>query len=234
MIKTENIVPALLLSIGIILGGYFIGSGISQIRVGPRTVKVKGLAEREVNADVAVWPISFSVVANDLKSLNTSLSDRVEAIKAFLVDAGFEAENISADTPLITDLHVMFRGQSLPPERYKAEAKISVRSENVKLVKSTMGRTSELIEKGVELTGERHRTTAEFIFTSLNEIKPEMIEEATKNARKAALKFAEDSESELGTIQNATQGQFSIRNRDSGTPEIKIVRVVTTIEYSLE
>lgn len=230
-----NVLTALLLSIGIVLAGYFIGTGVSKIRVGPRTVKVKGLAEREVNADIAIWPISFDVTANDLRALNAVLNERQNAINAFLIDAGFSAENISAAIPMITDLHSIYRGNaSLPPERYKAETSITVRTENVKLARETMGKTSELIEKGVALTGERHRNSAEFIFTSLNQIKPGMIEEATKNARMAALKFAEDSESELGSIRNATQGQISIRSRDRNTPEIKIVRVVTTIEYFLE
>ena len=230
-----SIPVALFLSVGIIVGGYFIGDGISKIRVGPRTVRVKGLAEREVNADVAVWPISFDVKANDMKGLNSSLNDRLDAIETFLIGAGFSKDNISVSTPLITDLHSLYRGaNALPPERYKAEATITLRSEKVKLVKETMGKTSDLIEKGVALTGERHRAGAEFIFTSLNEVKPGMIEEATKNARVSALKFAEDSESELGVIRSATQGQISIRSRDRSTPEIKIVRVVTTIEYFLK
>jgi hypothetical protein len=230
-----SVLTALLLSIGVVIGGYFIGNGISDIRVGPRTVKVKGLAEREVNADIAIWPISFDITANDLRELNATLNERQNAIKAFLIDAGFSMENISTAIPMITDLHSIYRGSmGLPPERYKAETSITVRTENVKLVKETMGKTSDLIEKGVALTGERHRDSAEFIFTSLNQIKPGMIEEATKNARTAALKFAEDSESDLGAIRNATQGQISIRSRDRNTPEIKIVRVVTTIEYFLE
>lgn len=230
-----NILTALLLAIGIVAGGYFVGNGISKIRVGPRTVKVKGLAEREVKSDIAIWPISFNITANDLKELNAALIERQNAIKEFLISSGFSEESISAVTPAITDLHSVYRGNSaLPPERYKADATITVRTENIELVKETMGKTSELIEKGVALSGERHRDSTEFIFTSLNEIKPGMIEEATKNARIAALKFAEDSESELGTIRNATQGQISIRSRDRNTPEIKIVRVVTTIEYFLE
>lgn len=230
-----NIFAALLLSIGIVIGGYFIGNGISRIRVGPRTVRVKGLAEREVNADIAIWPISFDITANDLKGLNSALKERQNAINAFLINAGFSKENISAAPPMISDLLSMYRGGGAPPpERYKAEATITVRTENVKLVRETMGKTSDLIEKGVALSGERYRDATEFIFTALNEIKPGMIEEATKNARKAALKFAEDSESELGAIRNATQGQISIRSRDRNTPEIKVVRVVTTIEYFLE
>jgi hypothetical protein len=230
-----NVISALLLSVGIIIGGYFVGNGISNIRVGPRIVKVKGLAEREVNADIAVWPISFDVTANELKELNVALNERLDAIKTFLIDAGFSRENLSATPPMITDLHLIYRGgNTLPPERYKAEATITVRTDNVKLVKETMGKTSDLIEKGVALTGEKYRDTTDFMFTSLNDIKPGMIEEATKNARKAALRFAEDSESDLGGIRSATQGQISITSRDRNTPEIKIVRVVTTIEYFLE
>jgi len=230
-----SIPVAILLSVGIIMGGYFVGDGVSKIRVGPRTVRVKGLSEREVDADIAVWPIRFDVTADNLKELNSSLKYRLDSIRQFLFDAGFAADNITATPPMIIDLHSKYLGTNTrPPERYKAEATITVRSDKVKLVKQTMGNTSDLIEKGVALSGDRFRETSEFIFSSLNDIKPGMIEEATKNARKSAIKFAEDSGSELGAIRNATQGQIAIRNRDRNTPEIKIVRVVTTIEYFLK
>jgi hypothetical protein len=230
-----SIPVAVVLSVGIIIGGYFVGDGVSRVRVGPRTVRVKGLSEREVDADIAVWPINFDLTANDLMQLNSSLKDRLNSIKQFLLDAGFSEENIAAAPPLISDLHSKYMGSATrPPERYKAEATINVRSENVKLVKKTMAKTSDLIEKGVALSGDRFRNNAEFIFSSLNDIKPGMIEEATRNARMSAVKFAEDSGSKLGAIRTATQGQISIRNRDRNTPEIKIVRVVTTIEYFLK
>lgn len=235
-ISSHTAIPvAAILAAGILGAGYFVGDGVSRVRVGPRTVTVKGLAEREVEADIAVWPIAFEVTANTLREMNAALTDRQAAIKSFLAQAGFSAENVSVAPPMITDLHSVFRGDAgLPPERYKAEATITVRTDNVALVRATMAKTSDLIEKGVALSGERYRQSTEFIFTSLNEIKPGMIEEATKNARAAALKFAEDSGSGLGGIRNATQGQISITDRDMNTPEIKMVRVVTTIEYFLE
>lgn len=227
--------PALLLAAGILAGGWYIGDGIARMRVGPSTVQVKGLAEREVAADVAVWPIRFELTAKNLAELDPALNERTAAITDFLRQAGFPEDSIMASPPLITDLHSMYQGApTLPPERYKAEATITVRSDQVALVKKTMGKTSELIQKGVALSGERYGEESEFLFTSLNDVKPDLIEEATKNARASALKFAEDSQSELGSIRSAAQGQISIRDRDGSTPEIKIVRVVTTIEYFLK
>lgn len=228
-------VSAALLAVGLLAGGWFIGEGVSRIRVGPSTVQVKGMAEREVAADIAVWPIRFELTAKNLAELNPALNARTTAIVDFLKQAGFPEDSIMASPPLITDLHSMYQGApTLPPERYKAEATITVRSDRVDLVKRTMGKTSELIQKGVALSGERYGEGSEFLFTSLNDIKPDLIEEATKNARASALKFAEDSETQLGSIRTATQGQISIRDRDNSTPEIKIVRVVTTIEYFLK
>jgi len=161
-----NIYTALLLSIGIIGGGYFVGNGISKIRVGPRTVRVKGLAEKEVEADVAVWPISFNITANDMQGLNIALKDKENAIFSFLTDAGFMKENIRSAPPMITDLHLAYRGSNvITSERYKAEATITLRTENVKLAREMMGKTTELVERGVALTGDRYRETTEGLMT---------------------------------------------------------------------
>ena len=120
------------------------------------------------------------------------------------------------------------------PYRYNVTTVITVTSDKVELVRSLISEQGELLKQGVAITGGDYRYNVEYDFTGLNAIKPQMIEEATKNAREAAEKFAKDSDSKLGKIKRANQGQFSIGNRDANTPYIKHVRVVTTIDYSLK
>ena len=160
-----------------------------------------------------------------------------ETVKSQLVidkiirEEGIKAEDISEGTPTVQDLHADFYGNNLPPERYRMELAVSVATEDVPTVLKAMVNQSELIQHGVLFT-QNYRT--QFSFNGLNAIKPEMVEEATKNARSTAQKFAEDSDSELGKIRRASQGQFTIYDRDSNTPYMKRVRVVTTVEYYLK
>ena len=164
-------------------------------------------------------------------SLRNDVFEVVEEIKQFLISQGIKAEDISQGTPTVQDLHADFYGTNLPPERYRMEMAVSVATDAVDTVLKAMSNQSELIQKGVLFT-QNYRT--QFSFNGLNAIKPEMVEEATKNARSTAQKFAEDSDSELGKIRRASQGQFTIYDRDSNTPYVKRVRVVTTVEYYLK
>ena len=120
------------------------------------------------------------------------------------------------------------------PYRYNVTTVITVTSSKVDLVRGLISEQGELLRKGIAVTGGDYRYNVQYEYTGLNQIKPQMIEEATKNARQAAEKFAKDSDSKLGKIRHANQGQFSISDRDANTPYIKKVRVVTTIDYSLE
>ena len=166
-----------------------------------------------------------------MSALYEKAQTQSEEIRNFLISQGIKAQDISQGTPSVQDLHADFYGNNLPPERYRMEMAVSVATTDVDMVLKAMGNQSELIQKGVLFT-QNYRT--QFSFNGLNSIKPEMVEEATKNARSTAQKFAEDSDSELGKIRRASQGQFSIYDRDSNTPYIKRVRVVTTVEYYLK
>ena len=227
----QNLIAGVCVAIGIASVGISLKAGIDHFVDRDRVVTVKVLAERSVQADYVIWPVTFRVTGNDLSALYEKAQTQSEEIRNFLISQGIKAQDISQGTPSVQDLHADFYGNNLPPERYRMEMAVSVATTDVDMVLKAMGNQSELIQKGVLFT-QNYRT--QFSFNGLNSIKPEMVEEATKNARSTAQKFAEDSDSELGKIRRASQGQFSIYDRDSNTPYIKRVRVVTTVEYYLK
>jgi hypothetical protein len=225
---------SLILGIAIAIAGISIGLGFYKGRAADRYVTVKGLAEREVKADLAIWPITFKVAENDLTALQQGIDSGREAVKTFLLESGFTEDEISFSAPSIVDAEAeQYGSRSESKFRYIAEATVTTRTGMVDRVRSTMEESGKLIGKGVVLSAKSWDNPTEFLFTGLNEIKPQMIEEATKDARRAAEKFADDSGSRVGKIRNASQGYFSITDRDRNSPEIKQVRVVTTIDYYL-
>jgi len=219
---------------GLSILGFFIGSSVIKFKEFERTVTVKGLSEKEFPADIALWPIQFTSAHNDLPSLYSSLEQDTEEILKFLTSNGFEESEISIGIPAITDKFAQQYGNQDKIElRYTASQKVTVYSKKVDKVRETMRKMVAIGKKGIVITGSNYQNKTEFIFTRLNEIKPAMIEEATRKAREVAVKFAKDSNSKLGKIKKARQGQFSIRDRDKNTLHIKKIRVVSTIEYFL-
>lgn len=230
--QTHGIVPSIIVGIAIAVAGISIGVGFSAGRAGDRYVTVKGLAEREVTADMANWPITFRVVTNNLSDLQFGIERGRRAVTSFLREAGFTDEEVSYAVPRIVD-NQSFASDARTPFRYVADAAVVVRTGNVMLVRKAMEQSASLVGRGVVLAAENWQNPTEFMYTGLNSIKPAMIEEATLDARKAAEKFALDSGSRVGKIRSATQGYFSIVDRDRNSPHIKQVRVVTTVEYYL-
>ncbi len=228
-------IAALIIALGMLLGGAAVGTGFYFSRNTDRFVTVKGLAEREVDADLAIWPITFRVTGDELDKLQEEIGMKRGIVTGFLREAGFSADEISSSAPKINDTRTddRYRHGTLPEKRYIANTTITIRSANVPLVKKTMESAATLVGRGVAIAAENWETPTEFLFMGLNSIKPEMIEEATKNAREAAEKFALDSGSKVGKIRRATQGYFSITDRDRNSPDKKQVRVVTTVEYFL-
>lgn len=221
-----------LLAVGMLVGGIQIKEAVEIWKRSDRVVTVKGLAEREVKVDLVLWPLSYNVSANSLEELHDAIRATEAKIGGFLVRSGFTEEEISRALPQVTDQWATWYGENRPAERYRAEGVVLVRTEQVDLVKEVMERTDELVKEDVLLSRSwEHRP--QFIFTRLNDIKPEMIAEATREARRAAMQFAEDSGSRVGKIRTAQQGYFTIEDLDQYTPDIKKVRVVTTIEYLL-
>lgn len=233
----DNYKSALILGVCILLGlaflGFFLGSSAIKFKAFERTVTVKGLSEREYPADIALWPIHFSSANNDLAKLYASIEKDTQKIIGFLKDSGFEQTEITISPPGIVDKLSQGYEKSRIEFRYTATQTITVYSKKIKDVRSAMNNLAALGKKGIAFTGDRYQNSTEYLFTRLNEIKPEMVEEATRKAREVAEKFAKDSNSKLGKIKKARQGQFSITNRDKNNPHIKKIRVVSTVEYYL-
>jgi len=228
----------LLLGLCLLLGlaalGALLGRAAIEVREYERTVTAKGLAEHEYPADVVIWPVAFSVAGNDLAAVYRQLDEQGAQVRAHLERAGIPADEITLSNPTLTDKSAQAWGGGPAPEfRYVATRAITVYSSRVDAVRAAMGGLVELGKQGIAFTGDAYQHPVQYLFTRLNEIKPAMVEEATRNAREVAQKFAEDSDSRLGRIRQASQGQFSIEDRDSNNPHIKKVRVVSTVEYYL-
>jgi hypothetical protein len=226
---------AIVLAIAIIIAGYFIGNMHKTGKKYDRFVQVKGLSEREVNADLAVWPIQITLTGNDLASLKTSVELQNQQVYRFFQDQGFSDQEITRGLTNIQDAHANFyNSNAINSEyRYVAVSEFTVRTGDIEKLQQALTESLGLMSQGIILGSKNSWKPIEYIFTRLNDLKPPMIEEATINAREVAEKFARDSGSEVGKIRVARQGLFTITDRDQNTPEIKIVRVVSTIDYQL-
>ena len=205
----EAFVLGVFLFLGLVVLGYFIAASPARFKTFERSVSVKGLSEREVMADVVIWPITFSVAGNEISSLYDALESDRGRIVAFLDEAGFEASSISITEPAVVDKIAQNYGGQSVELRFTAQQTITLYTDRVSDVRALKARLSELGKQSVVLRGSDYADATEYLFTRLNDLKPEMVEEATRNAREVALKFARDSESTLGKIKAARQGQFS-------------------------
>ncbi len=231
--KINTIASALLIAAGLLSIGLCLRSGLNSFSNRDRVVDVKGLAEREVAANKVTWPIMFKEVGNDLPSVYQKVTATNSQIVDFLKANGLTDEEISIGAPSVQDLTTDRYNNSPLPYNYAVTSIVTVSSSNVREVHGLINRQGELFSKGIAITS-NYNTVISYDYTDLNSIKPEMIAEATGNAREAAKKFAEDSDSRLGKIKTARQGQFTIEDRDPTTPYIKKVRVVTSLTYYLE
>ncbi|MDG2004670.1 MAG: SIMPL domain-containing protein [Novosphingobium sp.] len=220
------------MALGLIIGGYLLGDGLTRAHEADRSVTVRGLAEKEVTADLATWTISYSSSATDLSSAQSSVDQDSRAIREYFRELGFPAETLQP-----TGVNVsQYTENGIP--RFTVRQRITLRSDDIKLSEKAVKRQFELVRRGVVL---EEGSGMSYTFTKLNDIKPEMVAAATKDARAAAEQFAKDSGTSVGSIKSATQGYFSIAARDgdsgggwgvSDTP-FKKVRVVTTIDFYL-
>lgn len=228
---------SIILGVCLVLAGGLLGNslgrGALQVRAMDRTVVVKGLAEREVAADVVIWPIAFSAADNDLAVLYQTLEKQSQMVEAALAAAGIPTAEITRDAPVVVDKMARQWGTDQALFRYSATQTVTIYSHQVERVRASRSAVAELGKEGIVFSGDEYNYKAEYLFTGLNDIKPDMVEEATRNAREVAQKFALDSQSSLGKIKKARQGQFSINDRDKTSPHIKNIRVVSTVEYYL-
>lgn len=220
--------------IGLIVTGIFIRYGFTHIADSKRTVTVRGLCEREVNANKVTWPIVSKEVGSYLPSIFANVENTNKLIVDFLKENGIEESEISINPPAVIDLQAERYSNTYTPYRYNVTNVVVVTSTKVDKINELIKKQAELLRQGIAIVAGDYQYRTIYEYTDLNSIKPEMIEEATKNAREAADKFAEDSGSKVGKIQTASQGQFSIEDRDQYTPYIKKIRVVSSLIYFLE
>lgn len=234
--NNQNLTSSILLSIAIILAGFFIGQTYVAGKKLDRTVVVKGLAEREVQADLATWPLQLTVSGNELSQLQRTLENQTELLQDFFKNAGFEDTELTIGAPNIQDNRALLYGgqNTYNQDRYIAKVDFNLRTSKLKELDACMYKLPTLIGQGLVIGSKNTWQPVQYMFTQLNEIKPMMIEEATKNAREAAEKFARDSGSEVGKIKSANQGIFSINDLDVNSGVMKKVRIVSTIEFYIE
>ena len=219
------------LAVGLIAAAFILASAFIKFKEGPKTVSVRGLSERQVQADMALWPVKATITAATLEELYSSLDTSQKNIKAFFLSKGFKESELSTKQPRITDREAQLYGD-LPvnKERYIADFGFLIKSDRLELIKKAINDISELIAKGVSLSS----SEVEYIYTKLNDIKPEMIREATLEAKKSAEQFALNSDSKIAGLKNAYQGLFSIEPIHYYTQDVKKIRVVTNLTYFLK
>lgn len=238
MEKTSYIKEAAIIAVGVVIGlctlGVSLKAAMDNFTNKDRRVTVKGLAEKEVDADKVTWPIQTKELGNDLPALYSKINSTNATIKKFLTDNGLKEDEISVNAPTVIDLNAERYSENNRSFRYNITSTITVSSQNVKLVRSLISRQGELLQQGIAIVDGGYENPIKYEFVAFRDMKPEMMTEAIKNAEKTAQQFAENSNSKLDKIISADQGQFSIDNRDENTQYIKKVRVVTTVTYSLK
>ena len=238
---SQTTTAALIVAAGIALGGWLGGRGLAAVRAADRYVTVKGVAQQQVQADLALWPLRVVAADNDLAAAQASVTRSLGRIRAFLARNGIDSSLAELQEIQVTDAFAnAYRGPNESPTRYIVRQTLIVRSPQPQSVLAASRRVGELVAAGVVLSSQEYGPSGPtFLFTKLNDIKPAMIAAATANARAAAEQFAKDSRTSLAGIRQANQGVFVILPRDqaSGISEesqpAKVVRVVTTVEYFL-
>lgn len=233
----ERLFAALLLATGIAAGGWLVGEGFTRARAHEHFVTVKGTSERDVSADVAIWPMRLTASSNDLQAAHAKLEDGLAKVRDFLGREGIDLTDSRVQSYSVSDANAREWGSAnAKADRFVLQETLVVRSREPEKVNAVSAKIGELVGAGVVLSGGE----PVYVFTKLSDLKPAMIGEATARAREAAEQFAKDSKTTLGPIRRANQGLFEILARDATqlTPESsqvrKTVRVVTTVDYVLE
>jgi uncharacterized protein len=249
------LVPAAVLGgcvlLGMVLGGLMLGMQIKETRLADRYVTVKGLVERTVKSDSAIWPVTFKETGDDLQQVYAKSEEDRGAIQKFFASQGITPQEISVGQIQVTDKQANeYGGDKNNGPRYIVQQTVTVSSNDVDKIAKAGQKTAQLLQAGIIVIG-GYGQGIRYVFNGLNALKPDMITEATKNARSSADRFAADSGSEVGSIRSANQGVFSISAADAGSgmapgedggdgqvesPDASImkkVRVVSTVDYYL-
>jgi hypothetical protein len=234
------ILSLFLLALSIAFAGFMVASGLRDFKGADRIVAVKGLATKDVEADLAIWTIKHTATGGDLATVQQTIKQNGAAIRNFLKINGLSDSDISGARLEVTDLLAQaYRQENAEVSRFIISEIIAVRSNNVALVDTAFQKSGDLLAQNVSLVVEQNVSPIEYIFTKLNDIKPDMIAEATKSARTSAEQFAKDSGARVGGIKFASQGMFQIFPRDSENSfaergaRFKTVRVVSTINFDI-
>ena len=230
----KTIIPSALIALGIVILGLCVKAGIDDFTNKDRRVVVKGLAEKEVDADKVTWPIVSKEIGNNLPELYHKIAVTQTSIKRFLKAGGVADAEITVNAPVVIDLNADQYSDNKRAYRYNITSILTVTSRNVSQVRALIARQGELLKDGIAIVRGDYDNRIRYEFVSFKAMKPKMMEEAIANAEKTAQQFATSSKSKLGKIVSADQGQFSIDDRDSNTPYIKKVRVVSTVTYALK
>lgn len=235
-----------LLAIGLIVGGLLLGTRLRDFKRADRYVEVKGLVERSVKSDSATWPISFSEAGDSLPDVYAASEKDKAAVVAFLRAQGFADSDLTLGSIAVTDRSTQMYNNNTHGPRFIVQQTITVQSNDVDKVAAANGKTADLIRAGVVIQSGQNGGGVVYKFNGLNALKPDMITEATRNARASADRFAADSGSQVGAIRDANQGVFSISAANAGgtgddggfdqqadSSIMKKVRVVSTIDYYL-
>ena len=240
MNNSFSVLAALLVAIGLTASGWFVGKGFKQGCAADRFVTVKGVSERHVKADIALWPLRFVATHDDLRQAQKKIESNNRTIVQFLEKYGIEASKAELQTLEVTDILANPYRSGPTTSRFIVSQTLMVRSENPELIRAASQKVGELVDAGVVLSSSHGPSSGPtYLYTRLSDIKPDMIAEATANARKAAEQFALDSGSQISGIRRAHQGLFVIKPRDQSPGIIetnqlnKTIRVVSTIEYYL-
>lgn len=233
MNKISAAILGLLLCVGLVASSWLVSNSALQIKQYERTVTVKGLSERVVAADTAIWPLQFSIAGNDVSDVYSEMEQKAQVVVKFLKQAGFNSDEISVSPAQVNDRMADRWGEQKVKFRYAGEQTITVYTDQVDLLRATQLKITQLGKQGIVIGTNGYSSGTQYLFSGLNKIKPEMVKEATQKARAVAEQFANDSNSAIGKMKYASQGQFSIRDRDSNTPYLKKVRVVSTVKYYL-
>ena len=225
-------ISSAILALGMVLAAATAGCYMRSVKQMERVVTVRGLSEIEQPADHVIWPITYNVDGDQLASLFAEIEQKNKVVIAFLEKNGISKDEYAIDSPNIKDRNE-WDGQRTVGGRYYVTQSITVSTPNVETVREMNARMLELLRSDIAIVTNNWQYQTQYLFKGLEKVKPMMIQEATENAREAANKFAEDSQSTLGKIRRATQGQLTIEDRDPNTPHIKRLRVVTTVEFYL-
>lgn len=239
--NARTMIPAaFIIAAGLALAGWLAGQGLVESRLGHRTVLVKGFSERLVKADIGFLPVRFNAVGADLESARAALERSEQAVFAYLKSKGFAPADWEVQNIRVEDRLTAYNSSGAPrANRFVLTEDIVLRSNDVDKLAAASRNISDLLRAGVVLTSDQYNSGPSFIFTKLNDLKPEMLTQATRRARKAAEQFARESGAKVGAIFTANQGLFTIGpaieipNERPDKQVEKKVRVVTTITYFL-